>query len=98
MRPVCLAAGRDDRLHQAGDDVVDMSRHGDAWGDRGRGAKALDVACDARDRVEHGALVKRRLVATNPLGVAVAKVARPLEQCTPQNDLSREVPEVPVPR
>jgi len=38
-----VAASGDDRLHQAGDDVVDVAGDGEAWGDRGRGAQPLDV-------------------------------------------------------
>src|ERR1700722_2371240 len=39
---------RDERLHQAGEDVIDVSGDADARGDRGCGAEELDVAGHGR--------------------------------------------------
>ena len=69
----CRAASRDDRLHPAGDDVVDVPGDGDARGDCGCGAQALDVAGDGRRWVEHGVLAQGRFFGADPLGVAAAE-------------------------
>ena len=53
----CSAARGDDRLHQAGDDVVDVAGDGDARGNRGCRAQAVDVASDC------GCWVEDRVVA-----------------------------------
>ena len=55
---ISSAAGGDERLHQAGDDVVDVPGDGDARGDRGCGAQAFDVSGDGRAGVEDGVFVE----------------------------------------
>ena len=50
-----------------------MPGDGDARGDRGCGAQALDVAGDGRRRVEDGVLAQGRFLGADPLGVAAAE-------------------------
>jgi hypothetical protein len=67
------AGGGEDRLHQAGDDVVDVAGHCDARGYGGCEAEELDVAGDRRDRVEDGVLSQARLLGADSLGIAAAE-------------------------
>jgi hypothetical protein len=68
-----LGCRRGDRLHKAGDEVVDVSGDGDPWGDGGRGAEELDVVRDCRGGVEDRVLLQVRLVGSDPLGVPAAE-------------------------
>jgi hypothetical protein len=70
---VSWSAGGADRLHEPGDNVVDVSGDGDARGDGGRGTQALDVASDRRRGVEDCVLAQGRLFGADPLGVAAAE-------------------------
>ena len=70
---ISSAAGGDERLHQAGGDVVDVPGDGDAWGDRGCGAQAFDVSGDGRRGVEDGVFEQGRFFDGDPLGVAAAE-------------------------
>lgn len=57
--------GVEDRVDQAGGDVVDVPGDGYAWGDRGGGAETLDVVADGRRRIENGVLAQGRVVGAD---------------------------------
>ena len=65
--------GWQNRVDQAGSDVIHVPGHGDARGDCGSGAEVLDVMCDGRDGVEYRVLEQAPLLGIDPLGVAAAK-------------------------